>query len=84
MQCIIADYCSLKAKTWLIFANLFTGWVSVWYFEKEATAKGPVKILRNQFTTFGVAENLTSDDESQFRAHVTCHTRISQQVGCRL
>ena len=42
----------MKAKTWLIFADHFTGWVSVWYFEKGATAKGLVKILRDQFTTF--------------------------------
>ena len=30
----------IKAKMWLIFADQFTGWVSVFYFEKEATAKG--------------------------------------------
>ena len=35
------------------------------------TAKDLVKIMRDQFTIFGVAENLTSDDGSQFRAHDT-------------
>ena len=30
-----------------------------------------MKILRELFTNFGVAENLTSDDWSQFRAHDT-------------
>ena len=30
-----------------------------------------MKILWDQFTAFGVAENLTSDDGSKFRAHVT-------------
>ena len=67
---VVADYCFIKAKTWLIFADRFTGWVSVYYFEKEATAKALVKILRES-TTFGVAENLTSDDGPQFRAHDT-------------
>ena len=70
-QYVDADYCSIKAKKWLIFADRFAGWVSVWYLEKEATVKGLVKILRDQFTTFGVAENLTSDDGSQLRAHDT-------------
>ena len=70
-QYVVADYCFIKAKTWLIFADRFTGWVSVYYFEKEATAKGLVKILRELSTTFGVAENLTSDDRPQFRAHDT-------------
>ena len=37
----------------------------------QATAKGLVKILRELSTTFGVAENLTSDDGHQFRAHDT-------------
>ena len=41
------------------------------YFNKEASAKGLVNILRDQLTTFGIAENLTSVDGSQFRAHVT-------------
>ena len=45
--------------------------VSVFYFEKEATAKGLVNVLKELFTTFRVAENLTSDDGSQFRAHDT-------------
>ena len=45
--------------------------VSVFYFEKEAIAKGLVNVLKELFTTFRVAENLTSDDGSQFRAHDT-------------
>ena len=39
--------------------------------EKLATARGLDKILRELSTTFGVAENLTSDDGPQFRAHDT-------------
>ena len=69
-QYIVADYCSIKAKTWLICADHFTGWVSVFYFAKEATVKELVKILREMFTTFGVSENLTTDDGSKMGAHV--------------
>ena len=70
-QFVVAHYCFIKAKTWLIFADCFTGWVSVYHFEKEATAKGLVKILRELSTTFEVADNLTTDDGPQLRAHDT-------------
>ena len=65
---IVADYCTIKAKTWLVVADRFTGWVSVFYFPREALAKELVAILREMFCTFGVAENLSTDDGSQFRS----------------
>ena len=68
-QMIVGDYCSIKGKTWLIIADRFSGWISVYYFSKEATAAELVKILKTQFSTFGVAENFSSDDGSQFRSH---------------
>ena len=48
---IVADYCTIKAKTWLVLADRFTGWVSVFYFPKEATAKQLIIIVREIFTT---------------------------------
>ena len=66
---MVSDYRSIKLKTWLIHADRFSGCVLVFYFEKEA--KGLVKILRELFTTFGGAENITSEGGSQFRAHDT-------------
>jgi hypothetical protein len=42
-------------------ADRFTGWVSVFYFPKEATAKELITILREMFSIFGVAKELASD-----------------------
>ena len=67
-QMVVGDYCSIKGKTWLILADRFSGWISVYYFSKEATAAELVKILKLQFSTFGVAENFSSDDGVQFRS----------------
>ena len=38
-QQITADYCMIKSKTWLVIADRFSGWVSVYYFPKEASTK---------------------------------------------
>ena len=57
------------AKTWLVLSNRFTGWVSVLYLPKEASAKQLITIVRVICTTFGVAENVATDDGSQFRAN---------------
>ena len=67
-QYIVADYCTVKAKSWLVIADRFTGWVSVYYFPREATAADLNSILQTYFSTFGVAENISTDDGSQFRS----------------
>ena len=69
-QMLVADYCTIKGKSWLIMADRFTGWVSVYYFCKEATAQDLIEILKIYFTTFGVAEHISSDDGSQFRSRI--------------
>ena len=61
-QILVADYYTIKAKTWLVLADRLTGWVSVFYFAKEATDKQLVTIVREMFTTFGVAENMASSE----------------------
>ena len=68
-QQIVADYFSIKGKSWLVIADRFSGWTSVFYFEKEATSKDLIKILRTMFLTFGAAEELSTDSGSQFISH---------------
>ena len=65
-QMIVMDYCSIKGKSWLICADRFTGWVSTYYFPKEAVATDLVRLLKEYFATFGVAEHVSSDEGSQF------------------
>ena len=60
-----------------MLANRFTGWVSVFFFSREATAKQRIIILREIFSTFGVAEKIATDNRSQFRTRWVVDHRIS-------
>ena len=51
---LVADYCGIKCKMWLVTADRFTGWVSVFYFLGAASSKELIKVFRDMFTTFGV------------------------------
>ena len=50
-------------------ADRFSGWVSVYYFSREATAKDLIKILREHFMTLGTAEEISTDSGPQFISH---------------
>ena len=58
---MVADYCDTKSKTWLVTADRFTGWISVFYFQGAASSKELIKVLREMFTTFGVPQEITTD-----------------------
>ena len=66
---IVADYCDIKGKTWLVTADRFTGWVSVFYYSGAASSKELIKAFRDIFTTFGVPQEITKDDGPQFSSH---------------
>ena len=65
-QMVVMDYCNIKGKSWLICADRLIGWVCTYYFPREATAPDLVKLMKEYFTTFGVAEHISSDAGSQF------------------
>ena len=65
-QMIVMDYCSIKGKTWLVCADRFSGWVSFYYYPREATATDLVITMKEYFSTFGVAEHISSDSGVQF------------------
>ena len=67
-QMIVMDYCNVKGKAWLVIADRFTGWVSVYYFAKEATTQQLIEILRTYFSTFGICVEIATDNGSQYRA----------------
>ena len=60
MQMIVADYFDVKGKSWLVLADRFTGWLSIFYFQKEASSSDLVKRLKDYFSVFGIAEHLSS------------------------
>ena len=49
-------------------ADRFTGWVSIHYLQKEATALKLIDCLKNFFVTFRVPEFLATHHVSQFQA----------------
>ena len=67
-QYIVADYFDVKSKTWLVIADRFSGWLSLSYFPREASTTDLIKILKEYFTTFGIAEQFASDAGPQFKS----------------
>ena len=63
---VVADYCEVKARSWLVTADRFTGWLSVFYFPQEADTKQFVEIFKQLFLTFGAPQHFSSDDGSQY------------------
>ena len=69
-QMIVADYFTVKSKTWLVVADRFSGWLSLFYYPREASATDLIKDLKNYFTTFGIAEHFASDSGPQFSSNL--------------
>ena len=67
-QMIVGDYFDIKGKTWLVIADRFSGWLSLFHSPKEASATELIRNLKNYFTTFGIAEHFASDSGPQFRS----------------
>ena len=66
-QMIALDYFEVKGKSWLAVADRFSGWLSLFYYPREASCHELVTTLKNYFCTYGVAEQVSSDDGPQFR-----------------
>ena len=52
-----------------MIADRFTGWISVYDFDMEATTEKVIMIFKKSFTTFGLAVNLSTDNFTRFRSH---------------
>ena len=67
-QMLVADYCDIKGKSWLVVADRFSGWVPVFYYPREATATDLIRKMKEVFCTMGVAEHFSSDAGPQFKS----------------
>ena len=65
---IVGDYFDIKSKTWLVLADRFSGWLSLHYFPREATAADLIRNLKEYFSTFGIAMHFSSDSGPQFQS----------------
>ena len=70
-QMVAADFYDLKGKVWLVIVDRFSGWISIYYFEKEAPTSKVIEIFKNSFSTFGVAEEIATDNDTRFRSHAS-------------
>ena len=69
-QHICSDYFSLEGRQYLIMVDRYSGWPSV-YRAKEANGRKLVKLMRTHCETFGVPEELASDEGSTYTSHRT-------------
>ena len=67
-QMIAMDCFQIKGKLWLVIADRFSSWLSLYYFPREATSCDLVNTLKYYFCIFGVADQVSSDDGPQFRS----------------
>ena len=68
-QKICADYFSIDQYGYLVIADRYSGWISVYYFRPgEATSTTLIEIFRHIFMDYGVAEEVSSDGGPQFKS----------------
>ena len=68
-QCICSDYFHHKGKHYVVIVDRYTNWIII----EQATngASGLVELLRKQFTTYGIPEELASDGGPEFTSTTT-------------
>ena len=64
-QVVCSDFFSWKGKSYLIFVDKYSNWLSVLKLPKDDT-KHVILALRQYFTVFGVAEELCTDGASVY------------------
>ncbi len=67
-QCICADFFSYKGVHYLIIVDRYSNWPIV---RRTHRADGLITCLREEFTTYGIPEELSSDGGSEFIAAET-------------
>ena len=70
-EMIVADFCQLQGKQYLVIGDRLSGWTEVVRVKPGSTtsgAKGLCDALRHAFVTFGVPEELSSDGGPEFTA----------------
>ncbi|MEO2242304.1 MAG: DDE-type integrase/transposase/recombinase, partial [Candidatus Poseidoniia archaeon] len=68
-QQICCDYFELGHNSYLSIADRFSGWISIYHFINSTTSRQLISICRALFTSYGAAEELSSDGGPQFTSH---------------
>lgn len=68
-QLIVGDYFSLHGHNYLVLADRFSGWFSIYKTgQGEFDGKALIKTLREHFITYGVSEEFSSDMGPQLKS----------------
>ena len=66
-QQICADFFAMHSYKYLIIADRYSGWITIYYFKREdANTSSFERIFTELFITFGVPDELSADGGSQF------------------
>ena len=68
-QQICMDYFELMGHSYLVNADRFSGWITIYHFPQSATSRQLISICRASFQSYGVSEELSSDGGPQFASH---------------
>ena len=70
----VADYFTLGGFNYLVYADRYTGWVTVLKTQATgSTASSLIKELRTAFTLFGASTEISTDSGPQFAGYSTQH-----------
>ena len=69
-EMICTDYFSFAGKEYYIIVDRYSGWLSVYKANNDG-AKDFVRTLKEYFSTFGIALQVTSDGGPQFTSKIT-------------
>ena len=70
-QYIVADYCSVKGKNYLVLGDRFSGWLSIVEASEGAfDSKSLVRNLREWCETFNVPEAIATDGRPQMTSAI--------------
>ena len=69
-ESVSADLFSLNGKTYLIYADRYSGWSEVHEYAKDATSKTTMKAFRKFFANLGVPSRLRTDGGPQFSSYI--------------
>ena len=73
-ESIVADYFDFKGMHYLVIADRLSGWTEVYHIKpgsRKSGSSGLIALLKQFFGTFGVPEELSSDQGTEFVANET-------------
>ena len=73
-ECVVADYFDFKGMHYLVIADRLSGWSEAYHIKpgsRNSGSAGLLTLLKQFFGTFGVPEELSSDQGKEFVANDT-------------